>query len=338
MLTVGGAETPVTLHARRLPDPEPGPSDPGHRRVRPHHDPDARAAAHGRPPRRDRGRADLHPALITTSGSAPRERAGRGGRVPSSATAARSARDSPGGPDVQHAGLAVQPPGRPQHPVHQHRRPVVLARRTAPAAPAGTIRPRSACPSSTLSYSGRNRAGAGTSGSGRGRVRQVEQLPPVLGPVRYAARGRSRSTTSASRVSPDQFCTSATRGRPERGQVAQHQPVRRGSARERPPSQASASPCRARPAAAPDPARRQLHQRHQRAGGLGQRDLRSRSGQRSRSSRPARRTSAAAADQLRAAAASAAWSTPASRRRRPSGPSAPARAAAPAAAPRSRPR
>ena len=49
-----------------------------------------------------------------------------------------------------------------------------------PCRSARTKRERSACDSSTLSYSGRNRGGAGVSGSGRGASGQIEQLTASL--------------------------------------------------------------------------------------------------------------------------------------------------------------
>ena len=122
-----------------------------------------------------------------------------------------------------------------------------------------TNRLRSACESSTLSYSGRKRGGAGVSGSGRGASGRSKSSRPRSS-RKARSRGRSRSTTSRSPVRRDQAATSATRRRPERGEVAQHDVVERR--RRRPsgrPSHASAVVDVDLRGPAPDAARRHLH-------------------------------------------------------------------------------
>ncbi len=71
-----------------------------------------------------------------------------------------------------------------------------------------TTRVRSAWDRMRLSNSATSRTGAGVSGPGRGASgRSKSSLPCSSRNVRRP--GRSRFTTSASRVSPDQVCTSA---------------------------------------------------------------------------------------------------------------------------------
>ena len=108
---------------------------------------------------------------------------------------------------------------------------------------------------------------------GPGRVRQVEQLPPVLGPVRTQL-GPEPVDHLGQPGQPGPVLHVGDRGRAERGQVTQDQPVRRRIGGERTVEPVRGQPVQRPPAAAPDPARRQLHHRHQRPGGLGQRDLR----------------------------------------------------------------
>ena len=132
------------------------------------------------------------------------------------------------------------------------------------------MRARSACDRTRLSNSATSRTGAGVSGSGRGASgRSNSSLPCSSRKTRRP--GRSRPTTSRSRVRPDQACASRTDGRAERGQVPGDQPVQRRAGLQRPAEPGLGRGVRGLPGRAPHGPGRHLDQRHQRADALGQR-------------------------------------------------------------------
>ena len=123
-------------------------------------------------------------------------------------------------------------------------------------------RVRSACERSTLSYSGRKRGGAGTSASGSGASGHVVQHPATLVAEGAQARPEALDHLARAPVSRDHAATSAIDGRPEGGEVAQHDLVdRRARSSGRGPSTPRAwwrAPCPSVPtrrAAAPARAR-----------------------------------------------------------------------------------
>jgi hypothetical protein len=87
---------------------------------------------------------------------------------------------------------------------------------TGPSAENGSPanRLRSSWDSSTLSYSGRNRAGAGVSGSGRGASGRSNSSRPRSS-RKVISCGRNRSNTSRSPVIRDQVPASATDAGPK---------------------------------------------------------------------------------------------------------------------------
>ena len=119
-----------------------------------------------------------------------------------------------------------------------------------------------ACETRMLSYSGRKRGGAGVAGSGRGACGRSNSSRPCSSRKRTSS-GRRRSKTSPSRVSPHHVCASRDARRTEGPEVAEDQGVERRVGRD-----GNAEPRLGRgqgghAAGAPDPARRQLHQRQQ---------------------------------------------------------------------------
>ena len=177
------------------------------------------------------------------------------------------------------------------------------------------MRERSAWESSTLSYSGRKRGGAGVSGSGRGASGRSNSSRRARRGTSAGA-GRSRRRPRRSRVSPDQACDVArpwparrrrgsagpcsssaaggSSGAPSQASTV----VQRGLARSRPTRRAAG------PAPAAPVARRRRRARRV-----------ARPGQRSASSRPsAARVRGRSSSSSRPAASSASTSMPASRR------------------------
>jgi hypothetical protein len=112
--------------------------------------------------------------------------------------------------------------------------------------PPAINRVRSACESSRLSYSGKNRGGAGVSGSGRGAPGRSSSSAPCSS-RKTRKRGRSRSATSASRVSPDQVCTSLTVAGPKAARYRSTTASSEGRSASGWPSQASTVVQRAAP-------------------------------------------------------------------------------------------
>ena len=226
----GAARPAGQLPARDRPGQR---TDQDHRGPGPDPDPDPRAALAGRPLDRDRGARDPR-ASRTRRRCGPRgfrhpAPGRRAGRWPPRPPPPRPRRTAPA------RGRAASParaPGPPARPRGRGRRPAAptsgTARPTARPRLAGAIRLRSAWPSSTLSYSGRKRTGAGTSASGRGASgRSCSTRPSAARNAR--SRGASRSTTSPSRVRPRPVLHvgHAWPARTPRGSAAPARPARR---------------------------------------------------------------------------------------------------------------
>ena len=136
--------------------------------------------------------------------------------------------------------------------------------------PGGMIRERSSWPSRTLSYSGRKRGGAGVSASGRGASGRSNSSRPRSS-RKVSSRGRSRSTTSRRRVRPDHAWMSITDAGPKAPQIADDQLVHRRMLGQRPTEPGLHRRPRHRSAAAPQPARRDVDERHEVADRVGER-------------------------------------------------------------------
>ena len=141
---------------------------------------------------------------------------------------------------------------------------------SAATAGSATIRLRSAWDRSTLSYSGRNRGGAGVVGVGQGRVGHVEQLPAPLVAERPQLRAEPVDDFAARRSGGSTCAMSTTDGRAVGGQVAQHHGVGRWD-RRREAGRGTRRPSPTAPARwVPEAAGRHLHQGQEVADAVGE--------------------------------------------------------------------